>query len=170
MWFEIVTWPGCLTIHGDMGSWTFSRLQDMFDFFRCEKLKINEYYWSEKLQHGTYGGREGAMVWDEDTFKEEIIESLGNWGLEPEDLETVKDALDEEVFNRDGKWEMMTAAHEFSCETTSGKVRWDCEMPDGKVYAYHFTWCCYAIVWAIQQYDAHKCKEVSDVGSVTVSS
>ena len=49
---------------------------------------------------------------------------------------------------------IMIAAREFSCETPSGTVRWDDEMPDGMVYAYHFTWCCYAIVWAIQQYDA----------------
>ena len=30
LWFEIVTWPHCLTIHGDMGTWSFSRVEDMF--------------------------------------------------------------------------------------------------------------------------------------------
>lgn len=63
MWFGIVTWPGWLTIYGDMGTWTFSRVEDMFCFFRDEKLRINASYWAEKLQHGTHGGRDGARVW-----------------------------------------------------------------------------------------------------------
>jgi len=44
MWFEIVTWPGCLMLHGDMGSWCFSRLDDMFAFFRSDKMAINAHY------------------------------------------------------------------------------------------------------------------------------
>jgi len=33
------------------------------------------------------------------------------------------------------------------------------DIPQGKVWSYHFLWCCYAIVWAIQQYDAIADKE-----------
>ena len=32
--FEIVTWPGYLAYAGDMGSFLFHRLEDMFQFFR----------------------------------------------------------------------------------------------------------------------------------------
>ena len=37
-WFEVVTWPGSLAINGDMGSWCFSRIEDMFEFFRGSGL------------------------------------------------------------------------------------------------------------------------------------
>ena len=57
MWFDLVTWPGFLTISGDMGTWTFARLPDMFEFFRDSKLRINCDYWAEKLQHGNHIGR-----------------------------------------------------------------------------------------------------------------
>ena len=29
-WFDLVTWPGNLTIRGDMGTWTFSRVEDKY--------------------------------------------------------------------------------------------------------------------------------------------
>ena len=32
--FEVITWPGWLCYTGDMGSYTFQRLNDMFEFFR----------------------------------------------------------------------------------------------------------------------------------------
>lgn len=34
-WFDIVTWPGFLAYSGDMGCFVFSRLKDMFEFFRA---------------------------------------------------------------------------------------------------------------------------------------
>jgi|SRR5665213_1794470 len=58
MWFEIVTWPGALTINGDMGSWSFSRVDDMFRFFRSKELRINSSYWAEKItSESRYGGK-----------------------------------------------------------------------------------------------------------------
>ncbi len=163
MWFDVVTWPGVLVIHGDMGSWTFSRVQDMFTFFRDEKLRINQSYWAEKLQHGTHGGRDGARVWSDDLFREQLLNRVKDSGLDGEDLKAVTDALREEVLCRDNKYELLIAARDFSCKIPSreseryGKFQFDsCELPDGKEYAYHFVWCLYAIVWAIQQYDATK--------------
>lgn len=161
MWFEIVTWPWVLTIHGDMGTWTFSRVQDMFTFFRDDTLRVNKGYWSEKLQHGACGGRDGARVWNDDVFREQLLDRVKNSGLEEDDLRAVTEALDEDVLCHDNKYELLLAARDFSCRIPSresqkhGKFQFDaCELPDGKEYAYHFTWCLYAIVWGIQQYDA----------------
>ena len=57
MWFEIITWPDSLMIRGDMGSWSFSRVQDMFTFFRSDQLKINPSYWTEKIDsESRFGG------------------------------------------------------------------------------------------------------------------
>ena len=49
-YFNITTSPNYLVITGDMGSLVFSRLYDMFDFFRSDDLKINPDYWAEKIQ------------------------------------------------------------------------------------------------------------------------
>jgi hypothetical protein len=53
--FDIVTWPGHLAISGDMGGAMFTRLPDMFEFFRDDRqrleadgLYINSGYWAEK--------------------------------------------------------------------------------------------------------------------------
>lgn len=47
-WFDLVTWPGVLVFNGDMGSWMFARVTDMFDFFGNDRI-INPGYWGEKL-------------------------------------------------------------------------------------------------------------------------
>src|SRR4051812_7199267 len=75
MWFELVTWPGYLTISGDMGTWAFSRITDMFEFFRSRndgELEINSGYWSEKLQAGASGGSRHSKVWDSDKFSTQL--------------------------------------------------------------------------------------------------
>lgn len=162
LWFDLVTWPGCLTIQGDMGTWTFSRVEDMFTFFREDAGKplsdrsINPSYWSEKLQHGTHGGSDGSKVWDEDTFRRELIGHLDGYDLNPDQRKEVEQALEDDVFSQDFKWTIILAAGDFSCDVEGyGKVRFDsCELPDGMVYAYHFLWCLYAIVWGIQQWDS----------------
>jgi hypothetical protein len=72
-WFELVTWPGALAISGDMGGYTFRRLDDMFAFFRQSASHgINPHYWSEKLD----GGRDSAKAYDEDLFKRRVAEDL----------------------------------------------------------------------------------------------
>lgn len=64
--FDLVTWTGHLAITGDMGANMFCRLDDMFEFFRTDRLHgghtINPGYWSEKLQCA--GERDGAEVLD----------------------------------------------------------------------------------------------------------
>jgi hypothetical protein len=157
-WFDIATYPGILTINGDMGTWTFSRVEDMFTFFRHSRgLEINASYWSEKLQNGTSGGSRECMVYNPDLFKQEVLDRLDGWNLSEEKLSEVKERLDEEVFSVDeggeyGSIESYRRLYEFDCNG----VNFDCELPDGKEYEYHFLWCLYAIVWAIQQYDKEK--------------
>lgn len=170
MWFDLVTWPGFLTISGDMGCWTFSRVDDMFKFFRSPVLKINPSCWAEKLQHGNFSGREGGKVWDQDTFKSNLLDQLTNhYDFEGEKLAEVKAAVEEEIFQRhdgDGPHMMRHAAYEFSYEFEEDRHRTGYEyqrtwkfhfegmdLPDGMVYSYHFIWCLYAIVWGIQRWD-----------------
>ena len=51
--FDIVTWPGYLAYVGDMGSYVFSRVEDMFTFFGGDTTRSIDYrYWAEKIQGG----------------------------------------------------------------------------------------------------------------------
>lgn len=157
LWFDLITWPGNLTIRGDMGTWTFSRIQDMFNFFRSPDLSINAGYWAEKLQGGIHGGRDLAKRFDEDSFKKRLVEQLEDYyGLHRKKLAEVKQALQEEVLNQDCKYDLMIAARDFQYTFSDGKkFQFEtCELPDGKEYTYQFIWCLYAIVWGIQQWDA----------------
>jgi hypothetical protein len=70
-WFDLITWPGCLTIRGDLNdSYTFSRLPDMFEFFRGPVGRINAHYWAEKLG----GGRQSVQEYSEDLFRQLVVE------------------------------------------------------------------------------------------------
>lgn len=93
-WFDLITWPGCLAINGDMHSYLFSRTEDMFEFFRGHRP--NPSYWAEKVRAGSrireYSGDqfrrhvadalkdaledEGAPPGLERAIREEILESL----------------------------------------------------------------------------------------------
>lgn len=79
--FNLVTWPGHLCIEGDMGTYVFSRVPDMFAFFRdeySEELKINTRYWSEKCE--TKGNIKEFSV---DSFRENVQEYIDEcWDLD----------------------------------------------------------------------------------------
>lgn len=159
-WFELVTWPGCLTIHGDMGTWTFSRTHDMFDFFRGKG--INPGYWAEKLRHGMVGSSERlAKVFSEDTLREQIKAYMDNW--DDEDLPTktrveILDRLEGEVLiHGNYEHEALTALFNFK---GPGNFRFDpCDGPFGLDWSYHYLWCCWAIVFGIEKYSAEKLLE-----------
>lgn len=147
-WFEIVTWPGTLVLHGDMGSWTFSRVEDMFTFFRGER--INQSYWAEKLE--ACDKNTDYKEFDPDAFKADVISSLDNWSLSDVERSEVLEALDEQVFEIDSDQEY--PAYDALLNFERHGVRFDgCDIPSGKRYSYRFVWCLWAIVWGIQQYD-----------------
>lgn len=65
-YFDLVTWPGSLVIRGDMESYLFTRLDDMFEFFRDHKP--NPGYWAEKLP--------AAMREDTKRYSEDLLAQL----------------------------------------------------------------------------------------------
>ena len=162
-WFEIVTWPGVLIIHGDMGTWTFSRIEDMFNFFRCSTgLEINPQYWAEKLEAGPHNGHRTAKVWENEAFAANMLWHLAQYDFTPEELAEITAAVKREILSCEDKWEIIAAVRDFRHEFTNRTGRDKkfyldlSEFPDGEVYSYHYLWCCYAIVWGIQQWDASK--------------
>jgi hypothetical protein len=147
MHFEIVTWPGYLCYVGDMGSFVFARITDMFEFFRGSR--INPDYWSEKLQATDRPG--GHTEWSADKFRSVIEYYLTERHGEPVSKE-IRDAVSEEVLSRvdDGEHEAYRAAHEFKQDGFTFDDLWDHNFRE---FTYRFIWCCYALTWAIGQYD-----------------
>jgi len=71
--FDLITWPGALAIRGDINeAYVFTRLTDMFEFFRSKRRRINPHYWSEKLD----GDRARTQAYSMDLFDEEVAREL----------------------------------------------------------------------------------------------
>ncbi|MEV7013476.1 hypothetical protein [Streptosporangium sp. NPDC051022] len=77
-WFDLITVPGALIFRGDGESFVFSRLPDMFEFFRGPVGRINPHYWAEKLT----SDRDSVMKYNQGLFeqlvKEHVAEAIIN--------------------------------------------------------------------------------------------
>lgn len=173
--FDLVTWPGYLAYTGDMGCYVFSRLDDMFQFFRTDRkhlhmkdgqtLAINLGYWSEKLQATDSSGRHGgsAVEFSEDKFRDVINEYRKGWigecrerGVSKEERRELWESVDSEVLDRIGDHgeSVTTCAYEFSHKCGKQTFSFDDLFEhDFTRFTYHFIWCCYALAWGIQKYD-----------------
>lgn len=170
MWFDIVTWPGFLAYSGDMGCFVFSRLKDMFEFFRTrptdrgEKLFINEGYWSEKLEAVDRCGRpcdykEFSSERFESMVNEHVDEWIEEWELTEEQAAELREEIKNEVLcaSDDGEYRAHEVLRDFSFEQDGHKFEFsDTWEWDLREYTFRFIWCCYALSWAIKQYDAQK--------------
>jgi len=161
-WFELITWHGTLCINGDCGSYVFSRLPDMFRFFRQKNndnsLSINPHYWGEKLQ--SVDRCSGFVEFDSDEFKERVKEHFDSFVESNPELNDHKSELWESIendvlFYSDSEHEAYRAVNDFSHEI-GNRVFEFVDFFDGggtETYTARYLWCLYAIVWGIQQYD-----------------
>lgn len=155
-WFGLVTWPGHLTIEGDMGCWTFSRTPDMFEFFRNDELGINPGYWAEKLQnYSKYEGPEKQFCID--TLRESMKNYLdqvfkGDPDEWPEEKqESLWEEIEADILSLDHEHSVYQAVSSF--EHDGFRFEDWYESFSCKNWSYHYLWCLFAIVWGIQQYD-----------------
>lgn len=83
--FDLITWPGHLTISGDIGQgYTFARIADMFDFFHPieEPWRINPSYWWEKMPGSQH---DAARKFSADRLKRIAQDTIAEWDLLPAD-------------------------------------------------------------------------------------
>lgn len=167
--FNLTTWPGYLCISGDMGCYVFSRITDMFGFFPMDdndfnkrsdgELSINPCYWSEKLQSGSGGGR-GLICkeWCSELFEKEVNHRFEEFMQEQTDLddedkaesiEDLRQQIDSVLAASSNEYEAVAAIHNFDNDLFEFVDFWEC---DFTVYTHHYIWCCYAIVWGIQEF------------------
>lgn len=153
--FDLITWPGYLTICGDMESYTFRRLDDMFQFFRSgtgwNHDTINPHYWSEKL----VDGRERAEKYSRDLFEQVVKETFVDVVRNGDAPAGLGKAIREEILN--GSWdteyevEAREALERFEFKGFRFSGAWEWDLKD---YDWHFLRACHAIQWGITQYDA----------------
>lgn len=155
-WFEILTWRDRLVITGDCETFVFSRIEDMFEFFRSGGTRINPSYWQEKI----LDGRDRARTFDSNTFRVAALAAFDQ-ATEEWDSEQRADARADLIGDIDDEPDEHGAANVLRNfqYTASDKTRFRFDLSDGfsdcKIWDYHYIWCCRAIVWAISQYDAH---------------
>lgn len=152
-WFEIITTPGQLTIRGDMGTYVFARLDDMFEFFG-EKERVNSQYWGEKLQASSGPIKRYSPQVAVKHAKEVLKDALEYRDLTEREEASVKHAFNSEVLP-----EAADEAHfrESLTQFNSYGIRfedsWEWDLTE---YDSRYLWNLYAIVWAIRGYRAAK--------------
>lgn len=173
-YFRIVTYPGGLMITGDMGTYVFERVHDMFDFFIIDKrdfnykkgLAINDHYWAEKVQ--AVDKHSSIMAFSNEIFAKAIIRMLED---QIEDApvkykKLIKKHVKEEISSVSSEEE---AYHVTDCLSWSP---WDDGFDDAeyafefdnsdffeydtKDFTFAYIWNLYAIVWGIQKYNKAK--------------
>lgn len=163
--FSLITYPGGLLYRGDMGTFVFERLADMFEFFRTDGGDINPGYWSSKLTAvDNRRSSPGPREFSDAKFVRNVKEYVLRWCRDNADITTKTDrrelwdeVLEDVIGAEDNGHYKVDAAINFSHRmgpTTFHFVDfWDYTNTD---YTYEFLWCCYALVWGIQQYDLAK--------------
>jgi hypothetical protein len=166
-WFDLVTWPGFLAVAGDCGDFMFSRTRDMFEFFGPNRSHggfedarwgINPDYWSQKLR-GLQRGRDQSKVYSEESFRERLHE----WAREEADYgddsggeltyaSTLIEAVDRELRYREFYSEEQARQVLDDIAEETGASFGDAWEWDLREYDWQFLWCCWAIVWGIDQY------------------
>jgi hypothetical protein len=169
MHFDLITWPGYLCYTGDMGTYVFTRLEDMFQFFRRtdgdKRYSIDRRYWAEKCVAADHDGIE---QFDEQCFKRVIIDILVQWMRDnryrttKEERRDLWDAVISDVIKAEsdsGGYRMQTAAYDFGHEVNKevGVFYFeDLFERSFTKFTTRFTWCCFAMAWGIEQYDKAK--------------
>lgn len=149
-WFELITWPGSLSIRGDLDhAIVFSRSKDMFTFFRGKT--INPEYWAEKT--ADYG--RSLQEYSTDIFRQHVTAELQDFA--DENPAMAKIAMDEILAAIDaGEADFEDHARELLRPREAKGAfsdTWEWDLTD---WSWSYLWACHAIVWGIDKYDAAK--------------
>ncbi|WPO20668.1 hypothetical protein SH579_06995 [Raoultella ornithinolytica] len=170
-YYDVITWPGYLTVTGDMGTWTFSRIADMFSFFGGWTGEINTGYWSEKLEAGA--GRSAhdllAQEYNHDAFCASLMEWFSEYVTDDEEEEPDADWDDDNDEPDSDKARIREIVRDlcrddFRNDVLAHNAVYEADWPECvdtwelcadltyKTYSTHFRWILFAITWAISKY------------------
>lgn len=169
MSYRLTTYPGGLCFSGDMGTFVFERLEDMFSFFHTRptekaKVPINIGYWMEKCEAQDTRG-DGMREFDMNVVRERVKEvweehfdpehgDLDAPGLDSQEAKECWEAIEREVLGTDpNPVRVYDALNDFEHEGFTFQDAWEWHLTRP---TFRMIWCLYAIAWGIQQYDAAK--------------
>lgn len=150
--FELITWPGHLTITGDVATYTFARCEDMFEFFSSGP-DINPGYWGEKLLSTDTRGP-GHRAYSPDRAREHVEDAV----REVIDADKLTDGqanrlralIREEILDADTHEETFRAALDaFRHDDIEFFDTWEWDLKD---WTWSFMWSCCAIRAGIREY------------------
>lgn len=148
-WFDIITWPGHLTVRGDMGCYVFARCDDMFTWFGADR-PINPMYWTQKLQ--AISRFEGVAEFNSKAVHETVLDHVKDWAAELNDVEAaaLRGAVQSELLvDYETDESARSALEDFEVFGHRFSDVWEY---DFETYTIHYLWCCHAITWAIGRY------------------
>jgi hypothetical protein len=169
-WFDLITWPHNLAFRGDGETYAFSRVGDMFAFFRDgSSYGINPDYWSEKLT----SDRDNVERYQEELFlrrlQREVDDLIEQEHVKPEHADRFRAEINARIVEGGDYWTIDSAlrtVEDFEFYSDPKKefdhryqadirfvdaCEWVCGCKD---FDWWFLWACHAIVWGIAQYDA----------------
>lgn len=152
-YFDLITYPEFLVYSGDMGCFVFTRLHDMFNFFRGDG--INPGYWHEKLE--AHDRMDGSEEFDVDTFHSIVRESanqqIDDMGIDVEKADEIREELEDAIGGVENEYEARKVASDFDMHGVNFPDFWEYSL---ERFTYRYLWACHAIQWGIGQYDASR--------------
>lgn len=152
--FNMITWPGYLAIAGDCDDYIFTRVSDMFEFFRGDRINIG--YWAEKCTAISKYGK--LMTFSDDLFKAAVRSDLNAIISEMSlsDAKKVVSAAREDLLDSSpyDLREAVELAQDFVCPISGNHPFTEFYEHHLEEYSHGFTWVCRAIQWGIAKYDA----------------
>ncbi|CAN2532580.1 hypothetical+protein [Methylocapsa aurea] len=152
--FELMTWPGSLSVNCEGDEFLFTRTTDMFDFFRrgagakCDAP--NFAYWAEKLSDPR---SRKVRAFDYSAFERDV-ESVLSTMADASRVEEIRDDLQSETCESDENScrEFLSRHAELLDLSIDG--RWE-------DWTYRYAYACFAILHGIREYDRVKTSQGS---------
>jgi hypothetical protein len=160
--FQLITWPGYLAICGDLQTYVFRRLPDMFGFFGSNVGHINAHYWAEKLT-----GSADPRVFSAQRYREAIRQYYNDYLRDPAaadpdgklwaqiEREVLADEYGE-ITDATRAYQALGAFHsgDFGEHKAGDFTFADVFDFDFTEFDWHYLIACHAIVWGIAKYRA----------------
>jgi hypothetical protein len=167
MHFELITWPGYLCYTGDMGTFVFRRITDMFEFFSSPRQRaqsngkdiVFDYrYWAQKLE----AGKSDAIRYSPSKFIDIVRQYMDQHACF---TDVVREAVECEVMEAAnlGQDVALHVLYNFKEEGAHFEYLEDIDPTE---FTHQFVWCCYALSWGIERYEVTK-RDKAVVASAT---
>lgn len=150
--FYITTWANHLCISGDLGTYVFCCHFDMFSLFQNDKneLRIDPYYWGDKLQGGNTWGIPLAMEFNSELFCEQVKQAILDSEYDDEHKNKLMESYYVDILELDSRNEGYMVDRLMNCEDVFNDVFGGYyEHNLGTRFKESYIRCITAIVWCI---------------------